>query len=58
MNLQLCARSLPFSFRSALLGIPVSNDASHLLVRGRILIKRSHRTLGSLGDVLHQFVGL
>lgn len=58
MNLQLCVRCLPFSFRSALLGIPVSDEAKHLPVRGRILIMRSQRTLGSPGDILHQFVGL
>jgi hypothetical protein len=44
MNLQLCARCLPFSSRSALLGIPVSNDAIHLPFRGRILIMRSQCT--------------
>ena len=56
MNLQLCAKCLPFSSRSALLGILVSNDG--LSVRRRILIMRSQRTLGSSGDILHQFVGL
>ena len=58
MNLQLCARCLPFSFRSALLGILVSNEATHLSFRRRILIMRLQRMIGSSGDILHQFVGL